>query len=71
MGTSLVNVLPTNPSTNRIAEVRGHHNMFCYSNRYRDLYNAFDAPNGPANNAPALEHHWRAHGQHEGRNPKC
>ena len=45
--------------------------MYCYSNRYRDLYNAFDAPNGPANNAAALENHYKQHGQREGRNPKC
>ena len=71
MGTALVNVLPTNPSTNRVAEVKGHENMYCYSNRYRDLYNAFDAPNGPSNNAAALIHHWNAHGRSEGRNPRC
>lgn len=71
MGTALVNVLPTNPSTNRVAEVKGAENMYCYSNRYRDLYNAFDAPNGPSNNAPALINHWNTHGKKEGRNPKC
>ena len=71
MGTALVNVLPTNSSTNQIAQVRGGHNMYCYSNRYRDLYNAFDAPYGPAHNAGALENHYRVHGQREGRNPRC
>lgn len=71
MGTSLVNVLPTNNSTNRVAEVKGQENMYCYSNRYRDLYNAFDSPNGPSNNASALINHWNTHGKREGRNPKC
>jgi hypothetical protein len=71
MGTALINVLPTNSSTNRVAEVKGQHNVYCYSNRYRDLYNAFDAPNGPANNAAALENHWNQYGQREGRNDKC
>jgi hypothetical protein len=71
MGTALVNILPTNPGTNRVAEVKGHVNWYCYSNRYRDLYNAFDAPNGPSNNAPALANHWNQYGQREGRNPKC
>lgn len=71
MGTALVNVLPTNTSTNRVAEVKGGENMYCYSNRYRDLYNAFDAPNGPSNNAAALGNHWNTHGKREGRNPKC
>jgi hypothetical protein len=71
METALVNVLPTNNSTNRLAEVKGQYNVFCYSNRYRDLYNAFDAPYGPANNAAALENHWNVSGKNEGRNPNC
>ncbi len=71
MGTAAVNVLPTNSSTNRVAEVKGRFNVYCYSNRYRDLYNAFDAPYGPAHNAGALLNHWNAHGKREGRNPNC
>ena len=71
METGVYQVIKTDTTTNRVAEVRGHHNVYCYSNRYRDLYNAFDAPYGPAHNAGALENHWRNHGQREGRNPKC
>lgn len=71
MGTALVNVLPTNSSTNQAAQTKNHFNAYCYSNRYRDLYNAFDAPNGPANNAGALHAHYVNHGQREGRNPNC
>ena len=45
--------------------------MYCYSNRYRDIYNAFDAPNGPGNNGGASMNHWNIHGKREGRNPQC
>jgi hypothetical protein len=72
MGTALVNVLPTNNSTNQIEQVRGKGaNMFCYSNRYRDLYNAFDAPHGPGNNSGALMAHYNAYGKNEGRKVDC
>lgn len=72
MGTALVNVLQTNSSTNQIDQVRGKGpNLYCYSNRYRDLYNAFDAPYGPGNNGGALMHHYNAHGRSEGRKVDC
>jgi hypothetical protein len=71
METGVYQVIKTDSTTNRVAEVKGHNNWYCYSNRYRDLYNAFDAPNGPSNNGGALDSHWRNHGQREGRNPKC
>ena len=71
MGTALVNIVPTNPSTNLVAQVKGGVNMYCYSNRYRDIYNAFDAPNGPGNNGGASMNHWNIHGKREGRNPQC
>ena len=71
MGTALVNVLPTNGSTNRAKETKGNPNMFCYSNRYPDLYNAFDKPFGPGNNSAGLQSHLHWHGRKEGRNPNC
>jgi hypothetical protein len=71
METGTYQVIKTDTTTNRVAEVKGQHNTYCYSNRYRDLYNAFDAPNGPSNNWGALENHWNNHGRHEGRNDKC
>jgi hypothetical protein len=72
MGTALVNVLQTNNSTNQIDQVRGKGpNTYCYSNRYRDLYNAFDAPYGPGNNGSALGSHWENNGKREGRKVDC
>ena len=71
METGAYQVIKTDSTTNRVAEVKGHANWYCYSNRYRDLYNAFDAPNGPSNNGPALANHWNQYGQREGRNPRC
>lgn len=71
MGTALVNLLPTNGSTNRVQEIKGHPNMYCYSNRYPDLYNVFDKPFGPGNNPAGLLSHLHWHGRKEGRNPNC
>ena len=71
MGTALVNLLPTNASTNRAKETKGNANMFCYSNRYPDLYNAFDKPYGPGNNGGQLNWHWNNMGKKEGRTPNC
>jgi hypothetical protein len=72
MGTALINVLPTNNSTNQNEQVRGKGaNLYCYSNRYRDLYNAFDAPYGPGNNGNALMNHWNTMGKNEGRKIDC
>jgi hypothetical protein len=71
MGTALVNVLPTNGSTNRVQETKGNANMFCYSNRYPDLYNAFDKPYGPSSNHAGLLSHFNTYGRREGRNPNC
>jgi len=71
MGTALINVLPTNGSTNRVQQTKGTPNMYCYSNRYPDLYNAFDKPFGPGNNSAGLQSHFNAHGRREGRNPNC
>jgi hypothetical protein len=71
METGGYQVIKTDSTTNRVSQVKGHFNVYCYSNRYRDLYNAFDRPYGPANNAGALQGHWERHGRHEGRNPQC
>lgn len=71
MGTALINVLPTNGSTNRAKETKGTPNMYCYSNRYPDLYNAFDKPFGPSSNHAGLLSHFNVHGRREGRNPNC
>jgi hypothetical protein len=71
IGPDAVTILKTDSSTNRVKETRNNVNWYCYSNRYRDLYNAFDAPNGPSNNAHALANHYNIHGRKEGRNPQC
>ena len=71
IGSGLVNILKTNASTNQAAQTKGHFNGFCYSNRYGDLYNAFDRPMGPGTNDAALQNHYNIHGRNEGRNPQC
>ncbi len=71
IGSSLYNILKTNSQTNQVAQVKGVRNMYCYSNRYGDLYNAFDRPMGPGNNDAALKNHYEKHGKSEGRNPQC
>ena len=71
IGSALVNILRTNASTNQAAQTKGHANWYCYSNRYGDLYNAFDRPMGPGNNQAALANHYNVHGRNEKRNPQC
>lgn len=71
MDTGLVNILKTDNTTNQVSQVKGGANMYCYSNRYGDLYNAFDKPYGPGNNWGALQNHYNVFGKNEGRNPKC
>jgi hypothetical protein len=71
IGSGLVNILRTNSATNQAAQTKGHTNWYCYSNRYGDLYNAFDRPMGPGNNQDALANHYNIHGRREGRNPQC
>jgi len=71
MSTAPISVLQTNTTTNRVSEVKNQVNWFCYSARYKDIYEAFDAPFGPGNNQGGLAYHYNTWGRSEGRTPYC
>jgi len=72
IGTSQVNLIKTDATTNMVSQVKNKGLIpYCYSVRYPDLYNAFDAPYGPSSNSAGLINHWNVYGKKEGRNPNC